>query len=111
MIPASKSVIMKNQFSYLFSRRSKKRSVAALSLVFLFSLVNSNAQNQGVLDNTFGNKGVATPVITGDEGSNDHFVYSNGKILQLTQFNQGGMAKGLMLLKYNSNGTLDNTFG
>jgi uncharacterized delta-60 repeat protein len=70
--------------------------------------LNSN----GTLDGTFGSAGVATY-----SGAGDNFDYGNGVALQgdgrivVLGATSIGTAFDILLLRYNSNGTLDTTFG
>jgi uncharacterized delta-60 repeat protein len=70
--------------------------------------LNSN----GTLDGTYGTAGVATY-----SGTGDNFDYGNGVALQgdgrivVIGATSIGTAFDILLLRYNSNGTLDNTFG
>jgi uncharacterized delta-60 repeat protein len=70
--------------------------------------LNSN----GTLDGTFGSAGVATY-----SGAGDHYDYGNGVALQgdgrivVLGVTSIGTAFDILLLRYNSNGTLDTTFG
>jgi uncharacterized delta-60 repeat protein len=66
----------------------------------------------GTLDGTFGSAGVVTY-----SGAGDHYDYGNGVALQgdgrivVLGVTSIGTAFDILLLRYNSNGTLDTTFG
>jgi uncharacterized delta-60 repeat protein len=63
---------------------------------------NSN----GTLDSSFGVNGLAmTPATIGDDWAEDQIIQPDGKILAV------GRGEGVTLVRLNSNGTLDNSFG
>ncbi|MBK7030565.1 MAG: T9SS type A sorting domain-containing protein [Bacteroidales bacterium] len=62
----------------------------------------------GALDNTFGTSGKTTMTISGiaDDSAEEVLLLTNGKIVV------GGYTAGdFLVMRYNTNGTLDNTFG
>jgi uncharacterized delta-60 repeat protein len=75
-----------------------------------FALVRYN-QN-GSLDNTFNGNGKVTTSIGGTESGNGVAIQSDGKII-VSGASNGGWASGsdFTLLRYNTDGTLDTTFG
>lgn len=65
----------------------------------------------GVLDNTFGVSGIALTSIGGTQNiANDIAIEIDDKIILVGRTNNGGLFD-FAVLKYNVNGTLDNTFG
>jgi uncharacterized delta-60 repeat protein len=79
-------------------------SVTSLNLVF--------AQPAGSLDQSFGSAGkVTTSITNGEEKAYGVSILSNGKILVAGQASSAVTGKDFILLCYNSDGTLDNTFG
>ncbi|HQU82498.1 MAG TPA: FG-GAP-like repeat-containing protein [Pyrinomonadaceae bacterium] len=65
----------------------------------------------GDLDTTFGTGGkTITPVGTGNDEANDLAVQADGKII-VAGHTQNGSTTDISLVRYNSNGTLDNSFG
>ena len=74
-----------------------------------FAIVRYNPN--GALDNTFGTNGiVTTPVGTSGAGASSVSIQSDGKIVAAGSSENGGISD-FTLVRYNSNGTLDNTFG
>jgi uncharacterized delta-60 repeat protein len=76
-----------------------------------FALVRYNTD--GSLDITFGTGGkVTTPVGSGDDVAHSLGIQSDGKILAAGySFNSSGSKDDFALVRYNTNGTLDTTFG
>ncbi|MDO9185301.1 MAG: T9SS type A sorting domain-containing protein [Bacteroidia bacterium] len=77
-----------------------------------FALIRYNSN--GSLDNTFGSNGkVTTDFGIGGEGGNSVAIQSDGKIVVagVTETNIGSYIYRFALVRYNSNGSLDNTFG
>jgi len=66
--------------------------------------------SNGVLDTTLGGSGVVITDLGQDESGNDLAVQRDGKILVLGGINSEGSADSL-LVRYNSDGSLDTTFG
>lgn len=84
-----------------------------LKLVFIsFSLISVNGFAQpGTLDNTFGTSGkVITDIATGFDIGSSVAVQSDGKIV-VAGNGFTGAGNSFSLVRYNVNGTLDNTFG
>ncbi|MBI2723023.1 MAG: T9SS type A sorting domain-containing protein [Bacteroidetes bacterium] len=70
-----------------------------------------NAQVPGDLDNTFGTGGIVKPVIgTGKNRANSVVVQNDGKLL-VGGSNYIGPAADFLVSRYNTDGSLDNTFG
>jgi uncharacterized delta-60 repeat protein len=66
----------------------------------------------GVLDASFGNNGVAeVPIVTGDNDFASVCVQPDGKILAAGHYNNGLSWFTLLLARFNTNGTLDATYG
>jgi len=66
----------------------------------------------GQLDASFGNSGVAeVPIVTGDNDFATVCVQPDGKILAAGHYNSGLSWFTLLLARFNSNGTLDPTYG
>ena len=75
-----------------------------------FAIARYNAD--GSLDNSFGNGGkVSTSVGIGHEIANSVGVQSDGKIILAGYINASGSYQRFGLVRYNTNGTLDNSFG
>ncbi|NOT35957.1 MAG: T9SS type A sorting domain-containing protein [Saprospiraceae bacterium] len=73
---------------------------------FALTRYNSN----GTLDNTFGNGGtVITPILTSGDLGNSVAIQSDGKIL-LGGSTDNSANSDMAIIRYNTNGTLDNTF-
>jgi len=82
-------------------------------IVFQLSNVNQKlyAQSDGTLDNTFGTGGkVITPVGSNDAGVYSVAIQSDGKIVA-AGWNYNGIYDNFVVVRYNTNGTLDNNFG
>lgn len=74
------------------------------------AVVRYNAN--GSLDNTFGTNGiVVTPIGNGSESINDIVLQPDGKILAAGLTSNTGSPTRFLVIRYNANGTLDNTFG
>ncbi len=81
--------------------------------IFLSTVINQqlSAQTNGSLDNTFGIGGkVMTPVGNNDVGANAVAIQSDGKIVT-AGWSYNGIDDDFAIVRYNTNGTLDNTFG
>lgn len=66
----------------------------------------------GTLDNTFGTGGKVTTSIYGqDDQANCVLVQNDGKIVAVGYADSGNFNTDFALVRYNTNGTLDNTFG
>ncbi len=65
----------------------------------------------GTLDNTFGYSGYLTIDIQNDDFANAILLQSDGKILIAGMTKMGTWIQDFCLIRLNSNGTLDNTFG
>jgi uncharacterized delta-60 repeat protein len=82
-------------------------NILGLTPTFKVTRYNTN----GSLDNTFGIAGVASANINGFTAqTTDLIIQPDGKILVSGYYNDGIYDNGL-LMRYNTNGTLDNTFG
>ncbi|MFN0200107.1 MAG: T9SS type A sorting domain-containing protein [Bacteroidia bacterium] len=65
-----------------------------------------------ILDNTFGTNGkVFTDLSSGKDVANDVALQSNGKIVVAGYSETAANNSNIVLVRYNTNGTLDNTFG
>lgn len=74
-----------------------------------FAIVRYNPN--GFLDNTFGNNGiVTTPIGTGNDAAYPAVLQSDGRIIAAC-YTHNGHDEDFALVRYNPNGTLDNTFG
>ena len=68
--------------------------------------------SDGTLDSSFGNQGkVSTDFFGFDDGATDILIQSDGKILVAGGVGQDEQNVSFALVRYNSNGTLDNSFG
>jgi len=73
-----------------------------------FALVRFNSD--GTLDNSFGSAGVVTTAIgTGDDKARAIALQSDGKIV-VAGYSYTGSIDAIAVARYNSNGSLDNTF-
>jgi len=63
----------------------------------------------GMLDTTFGTRGIVYTVLSQIDFSNDAIIQKDGKIL-VAGATYNGANLDIVVLKYNSNGSLDNTF-
>lgn len=63
----------------------------------------------GMLDTTFGTRGIVYTVLSQIDFSNDAIIQKDGKIL-VAGASYNGANLDIVVLKYNSNGSLDNTF-
>jgi len=74
-----------------------------------FAVVRYNSN--GGLDNTFGSGGkVTTPIGSLDDQANSVAIQTDGKIV-VAGFSNNGSFEDFALVRYNSDGSLDNTFG
>ena len=81
-------------------------------IVALTPIFQVFAQPSGSLDPTFGSGGkVTTSISSLDEKAHGVSILANGKILVAGQATNINTGKDFILLCYNSDGTLDNTFG
>jgi uncharacterized delta-60 repeat protein len=101
-----------NGWSY--GRALALQSDGRIVLVGTYEISNNNSgialvryNSNGLLDNSFGNNGIVTLDITGgyDYANSIAIQSSDQKILVAGQTNS------IMVARFNSNGTLDNTFG
>ncbi len=89
----------------------KKVIISLMIALFLFSAKTLQAQNPGDLDESFGSSGL----VTTDIASNDDYGYSiaiqsDGKIVVVGSASNGSDSD-VALARYNTDGSLDNTFG
>ncbi len=76
-----------------------------------FDVMTARYNSDGALDNTFGTDGVATyDGGHGDDVARGVAIQSDGKIV-VSGDDYNGTDLDVLVLKYNSNGTLDNAFG
>ena len=81
-----------------------------------YQLTLTKTNKNGILDNTFGTNGKVTTVIGHSESPQDIIIQDDGKIIVVGQANLGptpnspGTYIGFAV-RYNSNGTLDTSFG
>jgi uncharacterized delta-60 repeat protein len=102
-----------NDFAYSIAIQSDGKIVAAgyssNGSDYDFALVRYNSN--GALDNTFGTNGIViTPVGTSDDRALSIAIQNDGKITA-TGYSDNGIDYDFALVRYNSNGALDNTFG
>jgi uncharacterized delta-60 repeat protein len=75
---------------------------------FDFTLVRYG--NTGIIDSTFGTNGkIITPIGNSNDYILSSMLQSDGKIL-VTGFSDNGIDNDVVLVRYNTNGSLDNTF-
>ena len=75
--------------------------------VFALTRYNTN----GSLDNTFGTNGLVTTLISTPCFAHDIAIQTDGKILAVGASRVGSSQNIFTLCRYNTNGSLDNTFG
>lgn len=86
-----------------------KKALILLSFLSLNTLVFAQ---DGTLDNSFGSNGkVTTSVTSGNDMAQDILVQNDGKILVGGDVSFANTDSYIQLVRYNANGTLDNTFG
>lgn len=83
----------------------KSSSVGSNDGVFALARINTN----GTLDNTFGTSGKVTTAV-GTE-ANAFSILQSGGVFVVSGFSWTGSSYDFALVRYNNNGTLDNTFG
>ncbi len=94
-----------------------KKSILFIVLsIFIFQATINNeqifAQTDGTLDNTFGTGGkVLTPIGSQDAASKAVALQADGKIVVAGWSYNSGIYDEIAVVRYNSNGTIDNTFG
>lgn len=67
-------------------------------------------ENNGILDNTFGSGGKVITAIGGSSQGNSVVIQSDGKIV-VAGDNNNGVNRDFVLVRYNIDGSLDNSFG
>jgi len=84
-------------------------------LLFTFLLINTFlfAQNKdGSLDSTFGTNGIVISDFSNfHQEANDGAIQKDGKIVVGGDIRYSGSSEDFLIVRYNSDGTLDNTFG
>jgi uncharacterized delta-60 repeat protein len=66
--------------------------------------------NLGILDNTFGSGGIVRSSIANGSLAYSFFINPNGKII-VSGISFNGIYQSFTVMRYNSNGSIDNTFG
>src|SRR5262252_11220506 len=87
-----------------------KCNLALLTLTLVLIPKLSSAQTPGTLDSTFGTGGKVTTDFGGNSAARTVAVQANGQILTAGVAGLNGVFN-FALARYNSNGTLDATFG
>ena len=88
-----------------------KRKFAIYLWGFMILLLNTASAQSGSLDNTFSNDGKATLAISeGVDFCSGSALQSDGKILLAGYSYLAGSSYNFAIVRYNTNGTLDNTF-
>lgn len=83
-----------------------------IPILTLISTLNTFAQPAGTLDPTFGNGGkVSTSISSGQDKAYGVALQTDGKIIVAGHSTSSITGKDFAVVRYNSNGTLDNTFG
>ena len=88
----------------------KQFSAVFLGFIFTIALVAHTAAAPGDLDTTFGAGKVLTPIGSGEDTASSVVVQSDGKIVTAGSYFNGSNFD-FAVLRYNSDGTLDTTFG
>ncbi len=87
----------------------------ASSMAGDFAMIRYNAN--GTIDNSFGTNGVVITAVSNDyfDGINDIAIQPNGKIIAVGRFLSPAapptFKTNMAVMRYNANGTVDNTFG
>jgi uncharacterized delta-60 repeat protein len=89
--------------------RARCRSCSAAILLFAISFLFA-ASTQAQLDPSFGSGGVTATDVFGDDAAIGSFVLPSGKILVVSWSRLGTDSK-YYFVRYNSNGSLDTTYG
>lgn len=97
------------------SIQSDGKIVLAGTMTNSFNPVNENLviaryASNGILDSTFGGSGIVITDLGQNEVGNDLAVQSDGKLIVAGKI-YSGTASDFLLVRYNSNGSLDPTFG
>ncbi|MFK5857159.1 MAG: T9SS type A sorting domain-containing protein [Bacteroidota bacterium] len=87
-----------------------KAITCILTAVAIFISLLAQGQS-GTLDYTFGDEGITLQSVTGAEQSTDIHILNDGKILTLANKLTNGYMSDIILMRHNTDGTLDNTFG
>lgn len=84
-----------------------------LSVILLLTRIALSAQNAGVLDNGFGTNGIVTTTITTGQQNGIHKLLQqpDGKIIAIGNTNHYQTNSEIVVVRYNTNGSLDNSFG
>lgn len=99
-----------SEYGYSVAIQSDGKIVLAGSIVNQdFALVRYHTD--GTLDNTFGNGGKVISNIAGTSGQGNSIVIQNDGKIVLTGFIHNINDDDMVLIRYNSDGTLDNSFG
>src|SRR5262249_45710538 len=93
----------------------KTTNLALMALSLVIAPIFASAQTAGTLDPTFGTGGTVTTFFGGDglNGDEAHsvVVQTNGKLVVAGYTTNLDDTTDFALARYNSNGTLDSTFG
>src|SRR6202008_3458872 len=82
-----------------------------LLFIFLPALIRTGYSQSGSLDNTFGTGGIVTSTIHSNVNvGNGHIIKPDGKIVSVG-FTYVGFYNTVALLGYNSDGSVDSSFG
>jgi uncharacterized delta-60 repeat protein len=85
--------------------------VAPAALVVGFVLVTGAAATAGDLDPTFGASGIVTTNLGGDEAANAVALQADGRIVVAGETTTGSTFGDFAVARYETDGTLDSTFG
>jgi uncharacterized delta-60 repeat protein len=77
---------------------------------YLYAFALARYDTNGSLDNTFGANGIVTTAIEQSSEANSVTIQSDGKIV-VTGYSGDGNRDDFALARYNTDGSLDNTFG
>ena len=83
--------------------------IFALLLIIIFYCSSTKAQTAGLLDSEFANSGIAITNFDSEEG-NAIAIQTDGKIVVAGTYSYSS-GNDFMIVRYNSDGILDNTFG
>ncbi len=83
-----------------------------ITILTLLTTLNVSAQSAGTLDPTFGNGGkVVTSITPGQDKAYGVAIQTDGKIIVAGHSTSTVTGKDFTVIRYNSDGSLDNTFG
>src|SRR5579872_3202366 len=109
-------LVLKNYYKHYYYNKRKTgmhKKIVIFSLVLLASNITHPAAAPGTLDTTFGTNGIAQgPIIqSADSTPNAVAIQSDGRIISAGFALGSGIYNVFTLERFNTNGSLDNSFG